>query len=145
MVKMYKREIGMSLGWVDNIEERTTKNDTFRTTLFTGQYSQLTVMSIKVGEEIGNEVHEDNDQFIRIEQGTARVTFGVTADKVDEEHVVKDDWAVIIPAGTWHNVINAGEDELKLYSVYSPAEHPAGTVHQTKAEADAAEAAEHSN
>ncbi len=131
------------LGWVNDIEKLTVENHTFRTVLFTGKYSQLTVMSLRAGEEIGNEVHETNDQFIRIEQGEANVTLGRSEDQIDEEHTVQDDWAIIIPAGTWHNVINTGEGELKLYSVYSPAEHPDGTVHQTKAEADAAEAGHH--
>lgn len=129
----------MALGWVENIEGRTAANDTFRTVLFTGKYSQLTVMSLKPGEEIGNEVHDDHDQFIRIEAGEAKVTMSTSGESVEEEYEVEDDWAIIIPAGTWHNVINTGSDELKLYSVYSPAEHPDGTVHHTKAEADAAE------
>lgn len=131
------------LGWVKNIEAATLDNETFRTVLFTGKYSQLTVMNIKVGEEIGNEVHSDVDQFLRIEQGQAKVTFSKTEDAIEEEHDISDDWAIIVPAGTWHNVINTGETDLKLYSVYSPANHPEGTVHATKADADAAEAAEH--
>jgi mannose-6-phosphate isomerase-like protein (cupin superfamily) len=97
-------------------------------------------MSLRPGEEIGWEAHHDRDQFLRIEQGQARVDFGASEQGVDESHDVEDDWAVIVPAGTWHNVVNTGEQELKLYSLYSPPEHPAGTVHATKAEADAAEA-----
>ncbi len=131
------------IGWVDDIEKLTVENENFRTVLFTGEHSQLTVMSISPGEDIGNEMHPEVDQFIRIEQGQANVTFGKADGVVDEEHVVKDDWAFIIPAGTWHNVVNTGTEELKLYSIYSPANHPAGTVHKTRAEADAAEAAEH--
>lgn len=131
------------LGWVKNIEEATLSNQTFRTVLWTGKYSQLTVMNIKAGEEIGNEVHPHVDQFLRLEQGKAKVTFGSSEDKVDEQHDIEDDWAIIVPAGTWHNVINTGTEELKLYSVYSPPNHPEGTVHATKADADAAEAAEH--
>lgn len=131
------------LGWVKNIEEVTTSNSNFRTVLHTGKYSQLTVMSLKPGEEIGNEVHPEIDQFIRFEAGRGKVTFGSTGDQVEEEHDIEDDWAVIIPAGTWHNVVNTGTEELKLYSIYSPAEHPDGTVHVTKAEADAAEADHH--
>ena len=131
------------LGWVKNIEEVTTANSNFRTVLHTGKYSQLTVMSLKPGEEIGNEVHPEIDQFIRFEAGRGKVTFGSTGDQVEEEHDIEDDWAVIIPAGTWHNVVNTGTEELKLYSIYSPAEHPDGTVHVTKAEADAAEADHH--
>ena len=131
------------LGWVKNIETATLENETFRTVLWTGKYSQLTVMDIKVGEEIGNEVHPEVDQFLRLEQGKAKVTFGTTEDKVDEEHDIADDWAIIVPAGTWHNVINTGNEDLKLYSVYSPPNHPEGTVHATKADADVAEEAEH--
>lgn len=127
------------VGWIGDIENATTQNETFRTVLFTGRYSQLTVMSIKPGEEIGLEAHHDIDQFIRVEQGSGRVVMGPSEDKLDEQHEIEDDWAVIIPAGTWHNVVNTGEGPLKLYSIYSPAEHPDGTVHQTKAEADAAE------
>ena len=126
-------------GWVDDIEQATLKNSTFRTVLFTGTNMQLTVMRLAPGEEIGLEMHDDVDQFIRIEEGRARITFGRSRDEVDETHEVQDDWAVIIPAGTWHNVINAGEGDLKLYSLYSPPEHPDGTVHRTKEEADAAE------
>jgi mannose-6-phosphate isomerase-like protein (cupin superfamily) len=85
------------------------------------------------------EMHDHLDQFLRIEQGSARVTFGPSADQVDEEHEVADDWAIVVPGGTWHNVINTGAGDLKLYSLYAPPEHPAGTVHRTKADADAAE------
>ena len=131
------------LGWTANIEQETLENSTFRTVLFTGSKTQLTVMSLKKGEEIGLEQHGDTDQFIRIEQGRARVTFGTSKDSVDETHELADDDAVIIAAGTWHNVINIGDGDLKLYSLYSPPEHPDGTVHATKAEADAAEAEHH--
>jgi len=133
------------LGWVKNIEDATLDNETFRTTLWTGKYAQLTIMNIKVGEEIGNEVHPEVDQFLRLEQGKAKVTFGKTEGQVDEEHDIQDAWAIIVPAGTWHNVINTGDIDLKLYSVYSPPNHPEGTVHETKADAEAAEAAEHAN
>jgi mannose-6-phosphate isomerase-like protein (cupin superfamily) len=128
------------LGWLGDIERETLDNTTFRTVLFTGEHSQLTVMSIEQGDDIGREVHEDRDQFIRIEEGKARVELSATDDGVDETHDVEADWAVIVPAGTWHNVINTGDGALKLYSIYSPAEHPPNTVHRTKAEAMAAEA-----
>ena len=133
----------MALGWVENIEKLTLDNETFRTVLHTGKYSQLTVMTLQAGEEIGNEVHNDHDQFIRLEEGTGEVTFGRTADTIEETHAIEDDFAIIIPAGVWHNVVNTGDDKLKLYSVYSPAEHPDGTVHITKADGDAAEAEHH--
>jgi mannose-6-phosphate isomerase-like protein (cupin superfamily) len=133
----------MALIWAKDIEDETKDNTNFRTVLWTGEHSQLTVMSIKPGEEIGLEVHHDIDQFLRVEQGKARVEAGLTEDNLTEQHDIKDDWAIIVPAGTWHNVINTGDEELKLYSIYSPSNHPAGAIHVTKAEADAAEAAEH--
>ena len=130
----------MGLGWSANIEEETVGNTTFRTVLFTGKHTQLTVMHLQAGEEIGLEAHDGIDQFIRVEEGSATVTMGRSKETVDETHELQDDWAVIIPAGVWHNVVNTGDGPLKLYSLYSPPEHPDGTVHQTKAEADAAEA-----
>jgi mannose-6-phosphate isomerase-like protein (cupin superfamily) len=125
--------------WVADIEQATLDNTNFRTALWTGEHTQLTVMQIGVGEDIGLEAHPDNDQFIRIEQGKARVELGPTEDEVEETHEVEDDWAIIIPAGTWHNVVNTGDEDLKVYSLYSPPEHPPNTVHRTKADAMAAE------
>jgi mannose-6-phosphate isomerase-like protein (cupin superfamily) len=127
------------IGWVGDIEQATLDNSTFRTVVFTGDHTQLTVMRLAPGEDIGRESHPDRDQFLRIEQGKARVELGETEDTIDETHEVEDDWAVIVPAGVWHNVVNTGTDELKLYSLYSPPEHPPNTVHQTKADAEAAE------
>lgn len=126
-------------GWVGDIEAATLSNSTFRTVLFTGANMQLTVMRIGPGEEIGLEMHADRDQFLRVEEGGARVTLGPSRETVAETVDVEGDWAVIIPAGTWHNVINAGASDLKLYSLYAPPEHPEGTVHRTKADAEAAE------
>jgi mannose-6-phosphate isomerase-like protein (cupin superfamily) len=131
------------LGWIGDIERATIENATFRSVLFTGEQMQLTVMTLAPGEDIGREMHGDVDQFIRIEQGRARVELGVTEDHVDETHDVADDWAIVIPAGVWHNVVNAGNGDVKLYSLYAPPEHPAETVHRTKAEADAAEREHH--
>jgi len=125
--------------WVADIEQATLDNTNFRTALWTGEHTQLTVMQIGVGEDIGLEAHPDNDQFIRIEQGQARVELGPTEDQVEETHDVEDDWAIIIPAGVWHNVVNTGDRDLKVYSLYSPPEHPPNTVHRTKADAMAAE------
>lgn len=127
------------IGWVGDIERRTIENETFRTVLFTGAHAQLTVMRLAPGEDIGRERHEGTDQFIRIEEGQARIELSARDDVVDEAHDVSEDWAVVIPAGTWHNVINTGSGELKLYSLYAPSEHPDGTVHRTKADAEAAE------
>jgi mannose-6-phosphate isomerase-like protein (cupin superfamily) len=127
------------IGWVGDIEKRTLENETFRTALFTGEHVQLTVMRLAAGEDIGRERHPERDQFIRIEEGQARVEFGASEEAVDEAHDVSDDWAVVVPAGIWHNVINTGPGELKLYSLYAPPEHPDRTVHRTKADAEAAE------
>lgn len=129
--------------WAADIEKATLDNENFRTVLHTGSALQLTVMHLQPGEEIGLEAHPDLDQFIRIEQGRARVVMGPARDQLDETHDLEDDWAVIIPGGTWHNVVNTGDGPLKLYSIYAPPEHPDGTVHETKAEADAAEAEHH--
>jgi mannose-6-phosphate isomerase-like protein (cupin superfamily) len=127
------------LGWIDDIEKVTVENSTFRTVVFTGEHTQLTVMSLKPGEDIGLESHPTLDQFIRIEKGQARVELGPTQENIEETHDVEDDWAIIVPAGVWHNVVNTGAGEVKLYSLYSPPEHPDGTVHETKADAEAAE------
>jgi len=126
--------------FVGPIEKQTLKNTNFRQVLFTGKHAQLVVMSLQPGEEIGNEVHKKVDQFFRIEQGKARFVFDG-----GEEYVVGDGDAVIVPAGTYHNVINASNrGRLKMYTIYSPPNHPDGTVHRTKAEAEAAEAEHHS-
>ncbi len=126
-------------GFVGDIEKLTEKNKFFRQVLYTGKYAQLVVMSLQPGEEIGNEVHNTVDQFFRIEEGEAKFVFNGK-----EEHVVKSGDAVIVPAGTFHNVINnSSKEPLKLYTIYSPPNHPDGTVHKTKAEAEAAEKAHH--
>jgi mannose-6-phosphate isomerase-like protein (cupin superfamily) len=130
-------------GWVGDIQTLTLDNTNFRTVLYTGPNLQLTVMCLAAGEEIGVEMHDHLDQFIRVESGQARVTLGPSATDVAVAHEIADDWAMIIPGGTWHNVINTGGAELRLYSLYAPAEHPDGTVHVTKDDADAAHAAEH--
>jgi mannose-6-phosphate isomerase-like protein (cupin superfamily) len=126
-------------GYVGPIEKKTLSNNFFRQVLFTGKHAQLVVMCLQPGEEIGNEVHAHVDQFFRIEQGEAKFVFNGK-----EEHVVRDGDAVIVPAGTYHNVLNNSKTkQLKLYTVYSPPNHPDGTVHKTKAEAEMAEAEEH--
>lgn len=126
-------------GWVGDIERETVDNATFRTVLFTGTRMQLTVMSLAAGEDIGSEVHDDGDQFLRVEQGTGRLELGGSADSPEETHDLEADWAGVVPAGVRHNVVNTGEGELKLYSIYAPPEHPDGTVHRTKQDAEAAE------
>ena len=126
-------------GYFGPIEKLTEKNRCFRRVLFTGKHSQLVLMCLRPGEEIGDEVHRSVDQFFRVEKGHARVILNKT-----EKHVVNPGGAFIVPAGTWHNVVNSSKTEaLQLYTVYSPPNHPAGTIHRTKKAADAAEAAEH--
>jgi mannose-6-phosphate isomerase-like protein (cupin superfamily) len=124
--------------YVVNIEELTLQNETFRTAAWTGSQLQMTLMAIQPGEDIGLEVHDNHDQFLRIEQGTARVEMGPTETDLTAQNA-EDDFAIFVPAGTWHNIINTGDDVLKLYSIYAPAEHAHGTVHETKAIAEAAE------
>ena len=119
--------------WVVNIEELTTSNQNFRTTWWTGKQLQMTVMSIQPGEDIGLEVHQKGDQFIRVEEGTARVQMGTSKTNLSYDKTVGDDWAMFIPEGYWHNISNAGNEELKVYVLYAPPEHPAGTIHPTKA------------
>ena len=118
-------------GFNQNIEELTLGNANFRKVLYTGKYSQLVLMSLKPTEDIGEEVHEDGDQFFRFEKGEGRVV----VDGVSKE--VKDGVSVIVPAGAKHNVINpSGTEDLKLYTIYSPPHHKEGTVHVTKEEAE---------
>lgn len=122
-----------------DIEDATLSNDTFRTTLWTGSNLQLTVMSVAPGDEIGLEVHPEGDQFLRVEAGRARVVMGPSRDELPFDREVEDDWAILVPAGTWHNVINTGDDPLRVYALYAPPEHAHGTVHLTRADAEADE------
>jgi mannose-6-phosphate isomerase-like protein (cupin superfamily) len=116
-------------GFLTNIEEATLDNDNFRKVIFTAPHSQLVLMSLNPGEDIGMEIHADNDQFIRIETGKGRAILN------GKESDISDDWAIVVPAGTEHNIINTGDTPMKLYTLYSPPEHPDGTIHQTKEEA----------
>jgi mannose-6-phosphate isomerase-like protein (cupin superfamily) len=125
--------------FVINIEEATNQNNTYRTALWTGGNLQVTLMSIRVGGDIGLEVHPMGDQFIRIEEGRGLVQMGDTKDNLDFQKKVYGDYAIMIPAGKWHNIINTGDKPLKLYAIYAPPEHPYGTVHETKEIAEAAE------
>lgn len=121
-------------GFVGNIEEQTLANTFFRHVIFTAPHSQLVLMSLLPGEEIGMEVHPDVDQFFRFEKGEGKVVMN------GEESAVRDGSAVVVPAGTNHNILNTSQAEaLKLYTIYSPANHPDGTIHKTKAEAVAYE------
>ena len=115
--------------FIGNIEEQTQQNTDYRRIVYTSHYTQLVLMSLKPGVEIGNEIH-GLDQFIRVESGKAKVVL----NNGESEHEMTDDWAVIIPAGTYHNIINTGDTELKLYTLYSPPEHLKDTVQTTKAD-----------
>ena len=118
--------------YVVDIERATLDNENFRTTLWSGEHLQMTVMSIPVGGDVGLEIHPDNDQFLRLEQGTGRVTMGPSADEVTFDEKVAADWVILVPAGTWHNIVNTGDVPMKLYVLYGPAHHPHGTVHATQ-------------
>jgi mannose-6-phosphate isomerase-like protein (cupin superfamily) len=121
--------------FVVDIETATLANENFRTTLWTGTNLQLTVMEIPPGEDIGLEVHEDGDQFLRVEAGRARVQMGPAEHDLPFDREVGDDWVILVPAGSWHNVINIADQPLKLYALYAPPEHPHGATHATKGEA----------
>jgi mannose-6-phosphate isomerase-like protein (cupin superfamily) len=121
------------LGFVDDIEGLTDKNKDFRRVLYTGKHVQLVVMSIRKGDEIGEEVHEDRDQFFRVESGKGQVVIDGESTKI------RPGDGIIVPAGAKHNVINTGKKRLKLYTIYGPPEHKDGIVEKTKAEAEATE------
>ena len=122
--------------FIFNIDHATNMNENFRTTLWTGRHLQLTLMSIPTHGEIGVEMHCDVDQFIRIESGRAKVYMGNCRCNMQEKACIDGNDAIIIPAGTWHNIVNVGNRPLKLYSLYAPPKHPYGTVHKTKEDAD---------
>lgn len=122
--------------FVVNIEEITKANNTFRTALWTGEHLQLTLMSIPVGESIGLEIHPDTDQFLRLEQGEGLVQMGKNKNNLSFQKRVSNNFAFVVPAGTWHNLINIGNIPIKLYSIYAPPKHSRGTVHLTKADAE---------
>ena len=121
-------------GYVTNLEKETTRNNDFRHVIYTGKYSQLVLMNLKPAEEIGEEIHEDVDQFFRFEKGEGKVTID------GAEHLVRDGDGVIVPAGAKHNVVNTSRNsDLKLYTIYSPPEHQDGVIRRTKKEAMASE------
>lgn len=133
MIAEYLIEGQLMKQYVGSIEDQTIANNNFRKVLFTGEHEQLVVMALKPGEEIGSETHPDTDQFFRIEQGTARFLIG------QKTQTIGNGGAALIPAGTKHNVINASQTQpLKLYTIYAPPQHPPGTIHKTKADAERA-------
>lgn len=121
---------------VINIEEATEENTVFRRALWTGKYLQVTLMSIQVGEEVGLELHNNTDQFIRVEEGRGIIKIGKSKENLDFSANIRSDIAAIIPAGMWHNIINTGNKPLKLYSIYAPPHHEKGTVHVIKKDAE---------
>lgn len=118
--------------YVINIDEATKQNNNFRIALWTGNHLQVTLMSINVGDDIGLEIHPNTDQFIRIEDGEGSVRMGRSKDNLDFQVNARDGFAIMIPAGTWHNIINTGNKPLKVYSIYAPPHHPHGVVQVTK-------------
>jgi mannose-6-phosphate isomerase-like protein (cupin superfamily) len=129
--------------WILDIEKATLTNENYRVANWTGNYLQLVFMSMKPGEVIDLEMHEGHDQFIRIEQGEARVLMGKTEDSLSFNEKVSDDWAILIPAGYWHSIENTGNTDLKLYTLYGPSEHKKGTINKTYEEAKEAHEYEH--
>lgn len=121
--------------YVANVAQEAMKNTNYRTAFWTGEYAQMTLMSIPVDSDIGLEIHEDTDQIIRIEQGMAMVEMGDYEDQLDYQLEVRRGDTIFVPAGTWHNVINIGRMPLKLSAIYAPPHHPAGTIHRTKQDA----------
>ena len=119
-----------------NIHKESLCNPNFRTELWTGKHLQITLMSIPVGGEIGLEMHDDLDQFIKIESGYAKVYMGSQKQNVSFQGNINANYAIVIPAGSWHNLLNAGACPLKVYSIYAPTQHPVGTIHKTKLDSD---------
>lgn len=122
-----------------NIEEDSKRNNNFRMVLWTGDHLQVVLMSLKPGEDIGLEVHPTVDQFIRIEEGQGVTKMGDSKDRLNFARRISDGYAIMVPAGKWHNIINTGDKPLKLYTIYAPPQHPRGTIHKTKADAQVSE------
>lgn len=122
--------------FVVDIKKATENNNNFRTALWTGNHLQTTLMNIPVGEDIGAEMHPHVDQFLRVEDGSGITMMGKSKEQMDYRQPIFNDSAIFVPAGTWHNIVNTGNSPLKLYSIYAPANHPWGTVHKTKEEAE---------
>ena len=118
-------------GYVGDIEEAAESNEDFRRVLYTGVHLQLVLMTLQPGEAIGEEMHQDRDQFFRVEEGEGEIVID------GSRHRIEDDFGALVPAGARHNVINTGDEPLRLYTLYGPPEHRDGVVHRTKAQADA--------
>ncbi len=124
-----------------DLEEATVTNTTYRTVVWTGTYLQITLMSIPVGESIGLEVHPETDQFVRLDAGHGKAVMGPAEDDLTFEQEVSDGWCVLVPAGMWHDVINTGDEPMRLYVIYAPSHHAQGKVHATQADSEADEEA----
>lgn len=124
-----------------DIETATRENDTYRTVAWTGKYLQVTLMSIPVGESIGLETHPETDQFLRLDAGRGKAVLGPSKDQLDTEFEVSDGWSVMVPAGTWHDLINTGDEPMRLYTLYAPVHHANGIVQAAAADAEADEEA----
>lgn len=122
--------------YVIDIDAGTIENENFRTTLWTGEKLQVTLMTIKPGDDIGLEVHEGIDQFLRLEQGTGLCQMGPSEDNLNFEQEVTADDAIFVPADVWHNVTNTGDEDLKLYTIYAGPDHVPGTIHETHEDAE---------
>lgn len=141
---MDMNHFGIQTDWkpkpcIVNVLQKAMQNTNYRTTLWTGEYAQMTLMCIPVCSDIGLEIHKDTDQIIRIEQGMAMVKMGACESRLDFQEKVCVGDTIFVPAGTWHNVINIGRIPLKVSAIYAPPHHPVGTVHCTKEDAEAAE------
>lgn len=135
---VYRNDSGPA-PYLSNLNAATIKNTNYRTALWTGKNLQMTVMSIPTNESIGLEIHPDNDQFIYVEQGQAVAMIGEDKNNLHFRHNIFPGFAVIIPAGKWHNVVNTGKTTLKIFTIYAPPHHPKGTVHITQKDSEAAE------
>lgn len=120
---------------VFDIEVATTENSNYRSVAWSGKYLQVTLMSIEPGASIGLEVHPETDQFLRLEAGSGTCVMGPSQDDLDFEQEVEDDWAIMVPAGMWHDVINTGDEDLRLYAIYAPVHHAAGIQQKTAEDA----------
>ena len=120
-----------------NLEQATRENMNYRTVAWSGRYLQVTLMSIPVGEDIGLEIHPDTDQFIRLDAGRGRVQIGASKEQLTFDKEVSDGSCILIPAGTWHNVTNVGDEPMQVYAIYAPAHHKPGKIHETASHADA--------
>jgi mannose-6-phosphate isomerase-like protein (cupin superfamily) len=124
-----------------DIETATRENENYRTVAWTGTYFQVTLMSIPVGESIGLEVHPDTDQFLRLDAGRGTCVMGPAKDQLDFEQEVSDGWSIQVPAGSWHDVVNTGDEPLRLYAIYAPVHHAAGIVQRSSEDAERDESA----